>query len=73
LVNGETVSVTVSKESCTNTASAKLYIKPLPEVTGISSSGPTTCGGTDGSFEISGLDVSTAYDIDYLDDEHLLP
>jgi surface protein len=69
LVNGETVSVTVSKESCTNTASAKLYIKPLPEVTGISSSGPTTCGGTDGSFEISGLDVSTAYDIDYLDDE----
>jgi surface protein len=31
-----------------------------------------TCGGTDGSFEISGLDVSTAYDIDYLDDGTLV-
>jgi hypothetical protein len=34
--------------------------------------GTGTCGGTDGSFEISGLDVSTAYDIDYLDDGTLV-
>jgi surface protein len=43
-----------------------------PTIAVASSTNPSTCGGTDGSFEISGLDVSTAYDIDYLDDGTLV-
>jgi surface protein len=65
LVNGETVSVTVSKESCTNTSSAKLYINPLPEVTGISSSGPSTCGGNQGSITLEGLNPGDVYTVNY--------
>ena len=40
-------------------------VNPLPDITGESSTGPTTCGGTDGEITLDGLAAGTSYLVNY--------
>ncbi|MDC0339361.1 hypothetical protein OAN33_07475, partial [Flavobacteriales bacterium] len=48
-------------------AAITIDVNPTPTFT-VSTTDPTTCGGTDGTITISGLTASTAYDVTYTDD-----
>jgi surface protein len=68
LVNGEKVTVNVDDENgCANSATAKVAIIGVPTIAATGTD-PTTCGGTNGSIEITGLDINTTYEISYTDD-----
>jgi surface protein len=74
LDQGTYSAITATRVGCTSNAIGPVVLSDpaTAEIALGAVSQPTTCGGTDGSFEISGLDVSTAYDIDYLDDGTLV-
>ena len=66
-VGTQTYYVVDSLNGCVGpSSSVTLTINTTPSFT-ISSSGPSTCLGTDGQLTISGLDPNTTYDVDYTD------
>ncbi|MBW7868696.1 MAG: gliding motility-associated C-terminal domain-containing protein, partial [Brumimicrobium sp.] len=53
--------------NCINTDQVSITVKPLPVFT-VTSTSPTTCGGTQGSITLSGLTPATTYNVTYDDD-----
>lgn len=51
---------------CSMNANEAITISPLPTFT-VTTNDPTTCGGSDGTMVISGLNASTSYNISYID------
>ncbi|MCE3279505.1 MAG: Protein of unknown function precursor [Bacteroidetes bacterium] len=71
LTNGSTVAATATYTvtpvagSCTgNTFTIVVTVDPIPAFT-VTSTNPTTCGGSQGTITLSGLNPATAYDITY--------
>ena len=54
--------VTASTDGCTDTAAVTVTVNPLPTFT-LAGTNPTSCGGTDGNIEISGLVAGSDYDV----------
>ncbi len=50
---------------CTAQASAIMYVYPELNIAIGNTSDPSTCNASDGSFEITGLEISTEYTVDY--------
>ena len=62
-----TYSVTVSLAGCTSApGTTVVVINPTPVITGISSTNPTTCLGTDGTISLIGLSAGVSYTVNYL-------
>ena len=59
-----TYTVTASLNTCTSTDNVDVIVNPTPSFT-LNSSNPTSCGGNDGSFTISGLNNNTSYQVSY--------
>jgi gliding motility-associated-like protein len=67
LVNAGTYSVTVTVNNCTSVPSTTtVVVNPQPSISNISFVNPTTCGGTNGSIILSGLQPNTSYAINYI-------
>lgn len=65
---GSYASFVVDDGTCTFTVAGPFNLTdPNSPVFTLSSTNPTTCGGTEGTITISGLDPSTSYDISYND------
>lgn len=54
----------LTSQGCSNVAPVTVTINPLPVIT-LTSSNPTTCAGSNGSFTINGLLPATTYSISY--------
>lgn len=59
-----TYTVTAYSNGCSANSSVDVTVTPNPTFT-ISSSNPTTCGGSDGSITLSGLNATINYDLSY--------
>ncbi|MBW6483437.1 MAG: PKD domain-containing protein [Vicingaceae bacterium] len=60
-----TISVTATANGCTGTPSTYIItVNPNPIFT-LSSTNPTTCGGTDGTITLSGLNPGASYTVSY--------
>jgi gliding motility-associated-like protein len=57
--------ITVSLGSCSSVEGPVTLSDPNAPTFTLSSTNPTTCGGTDGTITIEGLDATTTYDISY--------
>jgi surface protein len=66
---GSYTDITASLAGCESNSVGPVTLSD-PAIPGIAAVGtdPSTCGGTDGSFEITGLDINTTYEISYTDD-----
>lgn len=63
---GGTYSVTQTVANCVSPpATVNLVVNPTPVITSTSSINPTTCGGTEGTITLNGLDASTSYTVTY--------
>jgi hypothetical protein len=60
--------IATDANSCTQSGVYQTVIIEATPTFTISSSNPTTCNGTDGSITLSGLTVSSAYDVSYQKD-----
>jgi len=58
--------VTATLLGCISTDNVNVTVNPVPTFT-IVGTDPTTCGGTDGTIIISGLNPTISYDVSYLD------
>ncbi|GEM_PF-1439537 len=63
-----TYTATCTVAGCVSSASTPLTItvNPSPVVTAANTVNPTSCGGSDGSITLTGLQASTLYQVDYL-------
>jgi surface protein len=70
LDQGTYSAITATRVGCTSNAIGPVVLSDpaTAEIALGAVSQPTTCGGTDGSFEITGLDINTTYEISYTDD-----
>jgi gliding motility-associated-like protein len=57
--------ITVTLGSCSSVEGPVILSDPNAPTFTLSSTNPTTCGGTDGTITIEGLDATTTYDISY--------
>ena len=66
---GSYTAITVELSNC-STVDAGVFglTDPLAPTYTVASSNPTTCSGTEGTITLSGLAVSTAYNVTYTDD-----
>ncbi|MFN8285574.1 MAG: Ig-like domain-containing protein [Chitinophagales bacterium] len=63
---GGTYSVTQTVNNCTSApATVSVTVNVTPAIAFFSSSNPTTCGGTQGSITISGLNNTTSYTVNF--------
>ena len=46
-------------------ATTVVTVNPLPNIANVTSTNPTTCGGSDGSISLTGLSAGTTYSVDY--------
>ncbi len=58
------VSVTLNGTGCQSNTIPSIVLNP-PDIVLGTTVNPSTCGGTGGSFEITGMGASTGYDLDY--------
>ena len=59
--------VTATKIGCVSAAATTtVVIHPIPNITGISSTNPTTCFGTDGTITLTGLTPGLSYFVTYI-------
>jgi gliding motility-associated-like protein len=71
LNNNDIINCTLlSNASCASSSVATgnpviITVNPVPVVSGYSLMNPGTCGGTDGTISVSGLNASTLYDVNY--------
>jgi gliding motility-associated-like protein len=64
--NAGVYTLTTTLLSCVSLpATVTVTVNPLPHISGFISSNPTTCGGTDGSVLLDGLNAGVAYTIGY--------
>lgn len=57
LADGDVISVQITNLNCTAEASTAISINPIPELNINNVNNPTTCGGTDGSIEFTGVNI----------------
>lgn len=64
--NAGTYTVTATLNGCASApATTNVVVNPLPVISSVTSSNPTTCGGTNGSITLNGLQPSTSYSVSY--------
>lgn len=64
---GGIYSVTQTVANCVSPpATVNVVVNPTPVITSTSSINPTTCGGTEGTITLSGLNASTSYTVNYI-------
>ena len=68
LEDGAYTDIFVTNSNCTSNVETETLSDPIPVVISTASTDPTTCSGTDGTITISGLVISTVYDISYIFD-----
>lgn len=65
-VNGGVYTLAITVANCTSTpVTTTAVINPVPVITNITGTNPTTCLGTNGSIAISGLSPNTSYTINF--------
>ncbi|MBS1781608.1 MAG: gliding motility-associated C-terminal domain-containing protein [Bacteroidetes bacterium] len=66
IVNAGVYTVSVTVNNCTSSgATTTVIVNPIPNITGISGTNPTTCLGTNGSIQLLGLLPNITYTIHY--------
>ncbi|RYZ56116.1 MAG: gliding motility-associated C-terminal domain-containing protein [Sphingobacteriales bacterium] len=66
LTAGGTYSVTATINGCVSTAATTtVVVNPLPVISAVNGTNPTTCNGTNGSISISGLLSGSTYTVNY--------
>lgn len=65
LTAGSYTGVFVEFEGCRSNTSAEVLTDPSSPTITTSALNPTSCGGSEGTIEISGLTASTSYDVSY--------
>lgn len=62
-----TYTVIATKAGCfSSPATTTVVINPIPNISGISSTNPTTCYGSDGTITLSGLTAGVSYFVTYI-------
>ena len=65
-VNSGNYAVTATVNGCTSApGSTSVVVSPVPVIANTTYTNPTTCGGSDGSITLSGLQSNTAYILNY--------
>ncbi len=66
VTQGGIYSVTQTVANCVSPpATVTVVVNPTPIITSTSGANPTTCGGTEGTITLSGLNTSTSYTVNY--------
>jgi gliding motility-associated-like protein len=67
VTQGGVYSVTQTVNNCTSPpANVTVTVNATPSITSTSSTNPTTCGGTEGTITLNGLNNNTSYLVNYL-------